>query len=211
MLFLDLLIYITILAFIIYVACKLLVMLIRQAVIYSKIALSLFIALVVHTSNPFVQVPGIVSYLIWTAIFSASLMVLSFLPRLNCALDFACTLIVSYLLATVVSGTVISTISLIYEFAFDPNALVFKLLLKAICAVITYRSLMAELDKGSLNYFKNPILKFLERAVAACIYGFALYFIVVDGLQYESEVWDYVILAASVMVPFIVDWLFTRE
>jgi hypothetical protein len=86
------------------VICKGIMFLMERAMIFSKVVVALFFALIVNTKYSIVESSGLLSYLAWSGIFLAATFVLCLLPRINCAYQFLCNSLVSYFLAVMIYG-----------------------------------------------------------------------------------------------------------
>jgi hypothetical protein len=189
--------------------CLLIALAIKKAVELSKITFALFIALVLNNSNPILEGRGFISYLIWAAILIGGLFLLCMIPRLNCALEFFCSTVVSYFFSEMVLNVCLSIWYAILGKTYE-QLLIVEILVKVICIGISCRALFSAIALTPLNLFENPILVNLERVVASVIYGLAIFIVIVSGTYTFPAVVEYIILAVAIVTSFLIDFAFTK-
>lgn len=182
------------------------VVLCASAVIFSRVAFSLVAALVVSQGNiMLVASSGFLNYLAWTLVIMGAVYALSTLPRVDMALKFLCTILLSVVLAFLVVslfGNIIASIAKT-EFVFSTA---YEILMKIICTLFAFVSMIVG-KKPHYDSPKNPIMYNLERGLASLLYGVAITFLFLSlGGNWDlSGIMALLVLIVSTAAAFIAD------
>lgn len=169
-----LLVFLIILAITVIVSIAML-RLIANAIIYAQITVSLFMALASHVNNPLFN-GGLLSFIVWAAIWLGGCFLLCMIPRVSYALCFSCTAMVTWFFGTMVIGMITGLDS------FDEGRQIYDTVVKIIIVVFSLSIIVPEFKRhGDLNLFSNPILNILERGLAALIYTIGIYMLLSSG------------------------------
>lgn len=181
-----------------------------SAVIFSRIAFSLLLALAFHNSYPIIQDNGLLNYFFWAGIILGIILLLSLLPRVNLALKFFCTAIISYLAVEIVVSLVGSILCAVMGNQYEPSVLI-EIVIKVVCTGISLYSLINEgafSDGIGLNC-SNVIAVNLERLLSAVIYGGAITFmcaISMNSLWSFPAIANWLIFGITTAATFAVDY-----
>lgn len=188
--------------------CAATLFMMTYAVIYAKIAFALFFAWVINNTYPILENGGFLSYLIWAVIFVGGILLLSLIPRLNCAFTFGCTAFISNICVYIVAAVITGIISLFSDNAFEIPFVV-EVILRVICAVITLGILWGGSCGIGVNRFHNPIIINIERLAASFVYGIGTFAMLMNMLTENSN--ELLILFGAMAVTFVLDIFLTGK
>lgn len=177
-----------------------------SAIIFSRVAFSLAAALVVSQGDiMLVASSGFLNYVAWVLVIMGIVYALSTLPRVDMALKFLCTILLSVVLIYLVIelfGGIIAAIAKT-EFVFSAA---YEILVKIICTIFAFVSMIL-FKKPHYDTPKNPIMYNLERGLASVMYGFAITFLFasVGGNWDLSPIMALLVLIISSVAAFIAD------
>lgn len=174
------------------------------SIVFSRIAFSLLIAF--SLNQRWIFTDGKMNFWIWAAMTFGIISLLSLLPRVNMSIKFFCTLFISVLvseLAVMLVGFVISIFTK-QEFVMT---IVHEILLKVVCAGISFGALDDEIKNSMFGEVKNKILLYAEKIFASLVYGVSLTFLFIPMNQnWEFSGWVYlVILALASVAAYFAD------
>ena len=189
------------------IICVATILFVNCSIIYSRIAFSLLVAIVVNQSHTITD-STFISYLIWAAIVFGIIMALSILPRPSEAIRFFCTIIISILVIDFVILMFGGIISSMMGKDFQITKL-FEIVIKVVCTLMSLGAMITQMEKNYCNIFTNPILIHIERLLASLIYGVAITFLCMSMNQnWELSNAGYIIsLAGGTVVTFLADLL----
>lgn len=171
--------------------CKGVVYLAGMAVVASKAVFSLVVALVLHGNVRLVE-NGWANYGIWAAICLIACYVLCLMPRFNCAFQFFCTSLVSYIAVEILVALGGNIIMAFQHKEYDPNLWV-EIVIKAVTAIASAVALVEQIEKSGEG-FLNPILENVERGVASVLYAVSVTILVMVSM---NDLW---------VLPNLVGW-----
>lgn len=156
-------------ALLILLICRLIVTFSVKAVYFSKLTFSFFFGVVLNGNVP-IAGSGWMGTLVWTAIVFGIGFLLCRVPRLDCAIQFFSTSIVSYFFTY-----------FLFEFF---NAILLKdsvdvvkieLIIKIICAAVSFKATFDNAQtKPRMNLHSNAVLLTVERILASFLYSLAI-------------------------------------
>lgn len=199
--------------FLIFIVCSLALVIVGAvaalcagAIIFSRVAFSLAVALVASQAGmTLVPGGGFLNYVAWAIVVFGIVYLLSTLPRVDMALKFLCTILLSVVIIYVVVslfGSIIAAIAKT-EFAFTT---LFEIIVKVICLLFSFVAMFIG-KKPHYDSPSNPIMYTLERVLASLMYGFAITFLFLS-LQGNWELPILVmllILVVSTVAAFVAD------
>ena len=177
-----------------------------SAIIFSRVAFSLAAAFVVSQGSiMLVASSGFLNYIAWTLVIMGIVYGLSTFPRVDMALKFLCTILLSVVLVFLVVtmfGGIIAAIAK-KEFVFSTA---YEILVKVICTLFAFGSMLVH-KKPHYDSPDNLLMCNLERGLASLMYGFAVTFLFmsVGGNWNLSGFFAFLILIASTVAAFIAD------
>lgn len=177
-----------------------------SAVIFSRVAFSLAAAFVISQGDiMLVASSGFLNYVAWALVIMGIVYALSTLPRVDMALKFLCTILLSVVLAFLVVslfGSIIASIAKT-EFVFSTA---YEILVKIICTLFSFVSMIL-IKKPHYDSPKKPIMYNLERGLASLLYGVAITFLFLSlGGNWDlSGILALLVLIVSTAAAFIVD------
>lgn len=184
--------------------CAAIMKLTEKAILFSKIAFSLFLALVVNSQSPIIENGGLVSYLAWAGIFIAAGLLLCLLPRINYAFLFFCNSFLSWIIAEMTLMTVCGIFFDGYE-----QTILTEVIIKVICTVISAIALIQQIGKtAGIKTIKIKFLVVVERTIASVIYAVALFLLIcvsVNALWEFSLLINAIIFVTLFILAFIAD------
>jgi hypothetical protein len=148
---------------------------------------------------------GFLNYVAWVIVILGIVYLLSTLPRVDMALKFLCTILLSVVIIELVVslfGNIIAAIAKT-EFAFTT---LFEIVVKVICLLFSFVAMLVG-KKPHYDSPSNPIMYTLERVLASLMYGFASTFLFLS-LQGNWELPILVmllILVISTVAAFVAD------
>ena len=146
----------------------------RKAVLFSKITFALFAALVANGHSPIIADNGLLSYLIWFAIFIAACLLLCLAPRINFAFLFLCNSVITYVIAII-------AISILHTHIFDNYELTVpvEVAVKLVCLILSVYALLRQIrSTESIKDTEIRILITIQRIIASLLYAIAVVFLV---------------------------------
>ena len=177
-----------------------------SAVVFSRVAFSLVAALVVSQGDiMLVASSGFLNYVAWALAIMGIVYALSTLPRVDMALKFLCTILLSVVLAYLVVelfGSIIAGIA-DTEFTFSTA---YEVLVKIICVLFSFVSMIV-FKKPHYDAPKNPIMYNLERGLASLLYGISFTFLCMslNGNWKLATFPTLLILVVSTAAAFVAD------
>lgn len=185
----------------------LVMMLLSSAIIFSRVTFALLGALVAcQQSVTLVESSGFLNFVAWSAVILGVVFLLSNLPRVDVALKFFCTILISTIIVTFV-------MSLIGGLANMKNADGYQMtttqeiVMKIICAAFAVGGMILQNKKAVYDQPANPVMNQLERLLAAATYGVAISFLSISVMgNWEVGVAaQLLILAGGTAVAFAAD------
>ena len=150
-----------------------------SAVIFSRVAFSLAAALEISRSNiVLVANNEFLNYVAWALVVMGVVYFLSTLPRVDMALKFFCTILLSVVVVELVImllGSIIAAIAKT-EFVFST---LYEILVKIVCTLFS----LAYMLVGKKPHYDSPtnlIMYNLERGLASLLYGLAITFLFIS-------------------------------
>lgn len=184
------------------------------AIFLSRIVFSLFLALTLNAQVPLLEGGGILGYGVWLVIIAAVMLFFKLFPKIDCALKFFCTSVVSYFIVEIV---VLSVQSIIFTFMskeLEPLLWV-EIIIKVFCILSSLIALISEIASLSeKEKFNNTIILFVERTIASLIYAISVFIIFAVSMNniWKFSTWiNIAILVGTFILTFIVDFLFFNK
>lgn len=176
------------------------------SIVFSKITISLFVAVIFHSAFPILS-NATVSYIIWTAICLGVCFLICQLPRVDCALEFFCTTLVTYVIVQVISSFVIN--SLLKLDLSDWGAIGVEIAIKLGVAFFSITTLLEKFNETNIRKFSNFLIVNIDRLIASVLYGFMCTALTFGNLPVVfSDAVILAVLVGSVIIMFIVDCIF---
>ena len=176
------------------------------AVIFSRVSFSLAAAFILSQGRmTLVASSGFLNYVAWALVVMGVVYFISTLPRVDMALKFLCTILLSVVmvyLALQLFGNIIAAI-VKTKFVFSAP---FEILVKVICILFAVFYMLVE-KKPHYDCPENPILYNLERALASLMYGLAIAFLCfsIEGNWNIPAAVGIFVLVAGTVAAFIAD------
>lgn len=177
-----------------------------SAVVFSRVAFSLAAALVISQGDiMLVANNGFLNYVAWALVVMGVVYFLSTLPRVDMALKFLCTILLSVVIveiAIMLLGSIIAAIAKT-EFVFST---LYEILVKIVCTLFSLVYMIVG-KKPHYDSPTNPIMYNLERGLASLLYGFAITFLFISvGGNWDLPILvSLLILVISTIAAFIAD------
>ena len=194
------------------VACvigALVLLLATSAILFAKGAFALLAAWIISQQNlDLVPNSGFLNFLAWAIICFFVIYFLSILPRVDIALRFSSTFLIS-LFITYLAAMIIGSI-FIKDFKMT---VLYEAIIKIICIGISAFGIYLQGKKFESESSSNPIVLNLDRLLASLVYGFSLLFLFVSlsGSLNISITAQYIIVAVVAVVTFIADIFFAKK
>lgn len=191
------------------VVCKIIGIIVTRAIVFSKIVVSLFIAMVLNNETPIIEGGGFMGFLAWAAVVLVVCFGICLLPRVNCAFQFLCNCVVSYILAELLAGVVYGML----RNGYGPTVLG-EVIVKAICAAISMKTLLDQLEMGGGKKITNKLLILVDRSLAAVIFSVAGWILICVSM---NSVWEFplgvniAVFLGLVVLAFAADVLFFEK
>ena len=180
------------------------------AVTFSRLTFGLVVALCVSRSAVVLSGSSFGNFLFWAIVVLGIMFLLSKLPRVNFAIRFFCTLLVSYLAMEVVGGLLIGVTMAIFGKEFAPG-IGYELVMKGLSILIAAGALFLEIQRSPENgniQITNPLLRLGQRLLASFIYGLACVVVLASashGLWAVSAAVEWIILIGSTVLAYFAD------
>ncbi len=162
------------------IAClvtALVIFLTTSAIVFSRVAFALLAALLASQGN-LVLVPGggFLNYVAWAALFFGLVYLLSMLPRVDKALKFFCTILMSSLIIEITVMLLGGIIVAIQGEEFEMTVF-FQILIKVVCTVFAAIALIAQTKKAPYDYPTKAFTNLMDRTLASLMYGVSAAFL----------------------------------
>lgn len=177
-----------------------------SAVVFSRVAFSLAAALVISQGDiMLVANNGFLNYVAWALVVMGIVYFLSTLPRVDMALKFLCTILLSVVIveiAIMLLGSIIAAIAKT-EFAFST---LYEILVKIVCTLFSLVYMFVG-KKPHYDSPTSPIMYNLERGLASLLYSVAITFLFIsmNGNWELPGLAILLVLAGSAIAAFIAD------
>lgn len=163
-------------------------MLCASAILFSRVAFSLAVALIMSQGEVMlVASNGFLNFVAWALVVMGIVYFLAMMPRVDMALKFLCTILLSVVIVCVViqmCGGIIAAIAKT-EFKFSSA---YEILVKIVCCLFSAVYMVVG-KKPSYDSPSNKLLNILERLLASVIYGVAVTFLTLSfGGNWESSI-----------------------
>ena len=166
-----------------------------KAIQLAKISLSLFIALILHRSNPLLAQGGFGDYLVWAAICLGVCFLICLLPRCNLAIRFVCTICVSFVITGMALHLAVEVIPA-FGRLYDAHPILLEVIVRVACLCMSVVGLVSQMEALEFGIvLTNPILVNIERALASALYGIS--FCILCGPT--DDMWNYTHLTALIV------------
>lgn len=189
---------------------KLVIFLANTAIVFSRLAMAAFAALPLTASVSLVD-HGFLNFLLWMAISFGVLFVLSMFPRVNCALKYFCTALISYLAVEIVVLLFGSFFCSIFGLpAYQPN-LWMEIAIKVLCGLLSFGALGDELGTAIIGQgvrSDNFLVVNFQRLLASVVYAAVVVFLVtvsMNNLWQFSSLTTTLIFTGSAVAAFGID------
>ena len=183
------------------------IILTSSAIVFSRVACALLAALMVSQGNIIlVANSGFLNYVAWAVICLGIVYLLSTLPRVDMALRFLCTILMSVVIIEIVVMLLGSIIAAILGEEFQMTA-IYEILVKIVCVLFSVGSLIVQGKKASYDSPTNPLMNKLERLLASFMYGVSVTFLCISiGGNWELPVLVLLlVLVGSTAAAFVAD------
>lgn len=189
---------------------KLVIFLANTAIVFSRLAMAAFVALPMAASTSLVE-HGFLNFLLWMGISFGVLFILSMFPRVNCALKYMCTALISYLAVEMVVLLFANFFCSLFGMeAYQPNFWI-EIGIKVLCGLLSFGALGNELGTaiiGSGIRSDNFLVVNFQRILASLVYAVVLTFLVtvsMNNLWQFSALTTTLIFAGSAVAAFGID------
>lgn len=172
------------------------------SIIFSKITVSLAVAFILQNTCPLLSQTPFAGFAIWSAICVGACLLLSILPRIDCALEFFTKSIVTYIVGLLVFSFIQSLLGLHLG---NTGNLITKIVLKLLVLYFAGSSLMEKLHTTNLRRFSTPLLTLPDRLLASALYGLSALVLVVADLPPFPDLVILGILISSFVLSFLLD------
>ncbi len=178
------------------------------AFVFSKAAISLVLAFILHSVNP-LQENQLISYGIWAAICLAVCFIICILPRTNCALDFFCRILVTWFF---VKSFTTAGLGLFGIHLQGISRIIVEVGSQLVVTILSGGVLMNTLQKTNLNKFSNGLVVLLDRIISSAVYGLALSVLLISQSPLTIPGWVSVpSVIVFAVVAFIVDHIYISK
>lgn len=157
---------------------SLIFVLMTSAIAFARVAFGLLAALVLTQSVRFQLVPdnGFLNYVAWAIIALGLIFLLSALPRVDVALRFFSTILMSELSIMIVLSLMGGLIGSIIGKDFAVTT-VYELVIKGLCLILSAIAIFLQVRKSPYDPPDNILLRLTERVLASLIFGGAIAFL----------------------------------
>ena len=176
------------------------------AVVFSRIAFSLFLGLAFCQSWPLLG-SWWGNFLLWSVIVFAAIMLLSLMPRVNFALKFFCTSIICYLAVDIAVMLLGSFFFIIVGKQFEPTVTL-EIVIKVLCTLISFGALLTHMEGCETLAANSPVARILHRLIASVLYGAAITFqcaIVMNGVWSLAPWINWCIFGGTAVAAYVAD------
>lgn len=187
----------------------LVIRLVSSAIIFSRVSMALAVALIVSQTGPeLVPNYSFLNFVAWATIFFGAIYLLSMLPRVDMALQFMCTNVVSLVIIEIIALLILSFSHTETGESYTLT-LSLEIIIRIICIIFSVGAIIFKKKKPSYQSPSNIILLNLERLFSSLVYGMTITILLSSfGNTSEFPAWlDITILAVSTVIAFIVDIL----
>ena len=189
------------------------ILLTSSAIVFSRVACALLAALIaVQGKLTLVANSGFLNYVAWAAICLGIVYLLSIMPRVDAALKFFCSILMSVVVIEFVVMLMGSIIGAIAKKEFVMTGF-FELLIKVVCVLFSVGAVVAQGKKAAYDSPTNPIVNLLERILSALLYGASATFLCTSlyGNWELSGVVLVLVLVAGTAVAFVGERYFENK
>lgn len=148
-----------------------------SVIAFARVAFALAIALIVSYSDLILVADNsFLNFIAWAIIFIGIICLLSTLPKVDKALRFLCTILMSVLAIELVVLMLGNVIAGIIGQEFVMNTL-YEIIVKIICSLVAAWGIITQTKSLIYTSPSNRILYILERLLASLMYGIAITFL----------------------------------
>ena len=177
---------------------------VSASIVFSRITFSLLFALGLESYYEFTD--GKANTFIWAAIILVVIMLLSILPRVNGALKFFCTAIISLLIIGVVTLGVGSLVGGIFgkEFLITKGM---EIVINILGVLMAVGALAEENEMADFEKFSNKTVIGAEKLIASLVYGATISFACMSnyGNWEFSGMVQLIIMLVGAVIAFFLD------
>lgn len=177
-------------------------MFVSLSIVFSRITFSLLMALAFKDYFEFAS--GKANTFIWAAIILTIIMLMSILPRVNGALKFLCTTVISILIISTVTLGVGSLVLGIFGKEFVVTKIM-EIVINIVGALIAVGALAEENEMTDFGKFTNKTVINVEKVIAALIYGAAISFMCMSNYcnwEFSGTVQLLIMMAGAAIAYF---------
>ena len=181
---------------------------VSSAIMFARGALALLIAFVMSNNLKLVGSSSLLNFVACAAICFGVVALLSTLPRVDLALKFLCTMVISVFIIEIVALLLGS----LFIKGFQISAL-FEIIMKVGCLGMSVWGLITQARKPKSDSSSNKMLFNLERLLASFLYSvvISLLYIPINGKWPFSEIVFIIVLAVGIIGTFLLDIFLDRK